>query len=208
MTPSITQAVNLLQSGLPICFPTETVYALAADATQDIAVQSVYQLKERTTSAPLSLMLPTLESAYEYALFTRSAKILARAFWPGPLTLILPQVITPATSSLSPLSSHINPDLKTIGIRIPKHPVALAILRAFGKPIVATSTNPSGQKEATTTQQIRDYFGDDIYIVDEGICDTGTASTIVDMTVSPPTILRQGNLTEAAILEAIARHEL
>lgn len=193
MDPIVAQAVKRLKDGEPICFPTETVYALAADAANDKAVEAIYQLKGRRTDLPLSLMVPSYESASLYGRFSPKAKRLAARYWPGPLTLIVPQ-----GAQRSALSPRISVGIHTIGIRVPDHPVAQQILQTFDAPIVATSVNPSGLPAACSASDIRRYYADQLYIV-EGCGDdaTGLASTVLDVTGDAPCLLREGVLTEA-----------
>lgn len=188
------QATNLILQGHPICFPTETVYALACDAANDLAVERIYHLKGRSAHAPLAVMAKDLQMAQEYGIFNETALALAQRFWPGPLTIIVPKRKNPPL--LSPL---INMGLDTIGFRIPKHPTALQLLETLNKPLVATSVNPSTKPSATTASQIRTYFGDKLYIIEEGECTLGIESTIIDTSVEPAQIIREGSLPRAEL---------
>lgn len=199
MDGKISQAIKRLSEGNLICFPSETVYALAADATNSSAVQKIYQVKGRKQQTPLSLMVASIVAAKEYVVFNTQAEKLAMSFWPGPLTLVLP-VREPRPSTISTL---VNGGMSTLGIRIPNHPVAQDILQAFSKPIVATSVNPTGQPSATSVEEVRHYFKDDIFIVPGEKSLLSLASTVVDMTCSPFKILREGSVSAKQIQEIL-----
>lgn len=195
MDPIVVQAVKQLGEGALICFPTETVYALAADATNDKAVEAIYHLKGRKAEVPLSLMVASYEQAKRYGQFNPMAIALAEKCWPGPLTLIVPK-----HSGFSIISSHVACGLGTVGIRVPDHAVAQSILRAFDRPMVATSVNPSGLPPAQTADAIREYYGDQLYIVEAGEEKVqGTVSTVLDTTNGIPHVVRQGTLSEASL---------
>ena len=191
MDNTTAQAIRYLAEGSVICFPTETIYALAADASNDAAVEAIYQLKGRKKDNPLSLMVPTSDMACRYAVMSPQALRLSDAFWPGPLTLILP--LRHDAPGIAPTVTH---GLSTIGIRIPDHPIAQEILKGFGKPIVATSVNPSGLPPARTVLEVRHYYPKGLYIVEEAGSSATQASTIIDMTGMTPRIVRQGGLAE------------
>ncbi len=196
MDTEILQAVSLLIEGKLVCFPSETVYALAADATNDEAVKAIYQLKGRKGQAPLSLMVADVAMAKRYVAFDQKAEYLASLFWPGPLTLILPVRQGVVTNNIS---RYVNEGMATLGIRIPNHPTAQSILAKFGKPIVATSANPSGKPSAVSTEEISYYFANQVFVVLGGKSDLGIASTVVDMTCAPPAILREGSISKEHI---------
>ena len=189
MSLTLSQAALLIKQGRLVCFPTETVYALAADAFNDVAVEHVFKLKGRQIHTPLAVMVPHLEMAQEYGKFNQKALALGQKFWPGPLTLIVEK-----KPHQPPLSTLINKGVDTIAIRVPDHPMAQEILQAVNHPIVATSANPSGKESAITAMQIREYFGDALPIIGQGQCTYGIASTIIDTTTTPMRVIRVGTL--------------
>lgn len=183
----------LLQGEL-VCFPTETVYALAANATDSAAVEKIFSVKKRPTTQPLSLLVSGLPMASTLGLFTAETEHLARHFWPGALTFIVPLRLP---SSLSPDISAGNP---TIGLRAPNHPIAQAILRQFPFPLVGTSVNYSGKQAAISRDTIEPGIAENVAVIlDGGEAETGIASTVLDCTKTPFSIARQGLITEAEI---------
>ena len=143
------QAAKLLQAGSLVAFPTETVYGLGADAYNSIAVAKVYAAKGRPNFNPLIVHVIDLETAQKFAEFNAQALYLAKEFWPGPLTIIVP------LKPKSGLSKLVTAGLNTVAIRIPSHPVARELLTAFGGPVAAPSANPSGSISATTASHVR-----------------------------------------------------
>ncbi|TXH57081.1 MAG: threonylcarbamoyl-AMP synthase, partial [Burkholderiaceae bacterium] len=139
----VRRAAELLRAGLLVAFPTETVYGLGGDATNDRAVAAIFQAKGRPRFNPLIVHLPGLAEAEALAVFDDRARALAAAFWPGPLTLVLP--LRP-DAGLSPL---VTAGLQTVALRVPAHPLARALLRAVGRPVAAPSANPSGRVSPT-----------------------------------------------------------
>lgn len=194
----ITRAGTLLASGGLVAFPTETVYGLGADATDDAAVARIYAAKERPAFNPLIAHLPDTESAREVAEFDDVAERLASAFWPGPLTLVLP-ARRGRTSDLA------RAGLPTVAVRVPAHPLAHAILRAAGRPVAAPSANPSGRISPTETAHVLAGLGGRIdAVVDGGSCEVGIESTIVAL-LDAPTLLRPGGLPAEAIEACLGR---
>jgi L-threonylcarbamoyladenylate synthase len=193
VTPEITAAVNALRRGGLVAFPTETVYGLGADATNASAVRRVFHVKARPESHPL---IVHLAAAAELTNWVRHvpepARLLAAACWPGPLTLLLeraPSVLPMVTGGRA-----------TVGIRVPAHPMAQQLLRAFGNGIAAPSANRFGHVSPTTAEHVRADLGDDVdVILDGGPSAVGIESTIVDCTTDPPQVLRPGAITEADI---------
>jgi L-threonylcarbamoyladenylate synthase len=192
LTDIIDRAVAKWRSGGLVVMPTETVYGLGADACSGAAVAQIYALKNRPQFNPLIIHVATQDQAQRYAMFNDTARAVARAFWPGPLTLILPA--RPA-SGIDPLASA---GLSSIAIRIPSHPVARALLMRFDGPIAAPSANISGQLSTTTPEQVYQSFGHAVggqqgpLIVPYGAAQIGLESTILDLTVDPAVILRPG----------------
>ncbi len=188
MDNNIKQAIWNLKQGNLVIFPTETVYGLACDATNDLAVNKIYQLKSRQHNNPLSIMVSSLDIAYQYGEFNDKAIKLAQTYWPGPLTLVVPQ------KKQSNISQELNKGLDAIGIRIPNHSIALEILKGIGIPLAVTSANISGQQSSINIDQVKKYFRDLVFFIDGGNSKIGVPSTVVDATTSDIKILRQGTI--------------
>ncbi len=187
----IAEAARLLQEGGLVAFPTETVYGLGGDARSDRAVARIFDAKNRPQFNPLIVHLPDLAAARAYAEIGPEAERLAEAFWPGPLTLVLPL----RGAGISPL---VTAGLDTVAIRIPAHPMARDLLRAFGGPLAAPSANPSGRISPTRAAHVLDGLSGRIEaVLDGGPCAVGVESTI--LALSPPTLLRPGGLPLEAI---------
>jgi L-threonylcarbamoyladenylate synthase len=194
-------AAECLARGGLVAFPTETVYGLGADATDGQAVARLYDAKGRPAFNPLIAHVADLDAARQLAVFNADAERLAETFWPGPLTLVLPRTVT------CPVSDLATAGLDSIGIRVPDHALARAILRAFGKPIVAPSANVSGHVSPTTAAHVfEDLDGKVDLIVDGGPTPLGIESTIVSC-LDAPTLLRPGGLSRTQI-EAVLGHSL
>ncbi len=184
----ISAAVSVLTAGDLVAIPTETVYGLAGDARNGAAVARIFEAKGRPSFNPLIVHVPDIEAAQAYGMWSDTAQKLAEAFWPGPLTLVLP---LRAGSNLSTL---VTAGLDSIALRVPAHPTALAILRAFNGPLAAPSANPSGQISPTLPAHVAGGLGGRIAaIVDGGACGVGLESTIIGLT-GAPTLLRPGGL--------------
>lgn len=189
----LARAADILRAGGLVAFPTETVYGLGGDARSDRAVAGIFAAKDRPRFNPLIAHLPDLAAAEEFALFDDRARALAAAFWPGPLTLVLP--LRPG-AGLSPL---VTAELPTVAIRVPAHPVAQALLRAFGGPLAAPSANPSGRVSPTRAAHVAEGLSGRIdAILDGGACTVGVESTILGLD-GPATLLRPGGLPAEAI---------
>jgi L-threonylcarbamoyladenylate synthase len=192
-------AARVLASGGLVAFPTETVYGLGADATNPAAVAALYQAKGRPSFNPLIAHVADLDHARRIGVFGEAATALARAFWPGPLTLVVPKTRDCAVADLATAG------LDTIAIRAPAHPVARAILIAFGKPVVAPSANLSGHVSPTTAAHVAsDLSGRIDLIVDGGPVPVGIESTIVGC-FDQPVLLRPGGLPRAEIERVLGR---
>ena len=188
----------LAQGGL-VAFPTETVYGLGADATNPQAIARLYQAKGRPAFNPLIAHVGDIEAARRIARFDATALLLAQAFWPGPLTLVLPKTGDCAVADLATAG------LETIAVRSPAHPIALAILRAFGGPVVAPSANLSGHVSPTTAAHVySDLDGRIDLIVDGGAVNVGVESTIVGC-FEEPMLLRPGGLARSDIERVLGR---
>ena len=195
---NIMRAAALLHSGKLVAFPTETVYGLGADATNDSAVAQIYIAKGRPDFNPLIVHCADAKVAESYVEFSRKACELACHFWPGPLTMVLPRK---ADCTLSLLLSA---GLPSVGIRVPAHAMAQALLLEAGIPIAAPSANRSGRISPTLAEHVRDELGDAVsLILDGGACEVGVESTVIDMTQEPPVLLRPGAITRDQIEERI-----
>lgn len=192
-------AVAALTRGELVAFPTETVYGLGADATSDRAVARVYEAKARPTFNPLISHVADREAAYRLGCFSPAARALAEAFWPGPLTIVVPRAAD------CPVSELASAGLDTIALRVPDHPLALELLRAFGKPVVAPSANPSGRVSPTTAAHVARYLACKVAVIlDGGPCRVGLESTVVAcLDGEPPRLLRPGGVPREAIEERL-----
>ncbi len=189
----LARAAAILRSGGLVAFPTETVYGLGADARDDRAVARIFEAKGRPRFNPLIVHLPDLAAARGFAEVSGDAERLASAFWPGPLTLVLP--LLPG-AGLSPL---VSAGQSSVAIRVPAHRVAQALLRAFGGPVAAPSANPSGRVSPTRAGHVLDGLAGRIEaVVDGGPCAVGVESTIVGLT-GAPVLLRPGGLPLEAL---------
>tara|TARA_B100001564_G_scaffold356366_1_gene370388 strand:- start:1102 stop:1716 length:615 start_codon:yes stop_codon:yes gene_type:complete len=196
MSDYLIQAHKVLTQGKCLCFPTETVYGLGAIATMDEAVKRVYEIKERPLDKPLSMMVADVDKAHNIAILNKAAVVLAQRFWPGPLTMILPI----SKEGKQNLSKYVNYDGDSIGIRIPSHPVAQAILHVIDIPLIATSANPSGKPPALSSVQVEAYFKDQMLIVPESEDGAiGVSSTVIDVTTRHVSMVREGNITMESI---------
>lgn len=192
-------AAAVLRRGGLVAFPTETVYGLGADATQAEAVARLYRAKGRPAFNPLIAHVPDLASARAIARFDAVSLVLAQAFWPGPLTLVLPKAPGCLVAELATAG------LDSIAIRVPAHPVATAILTALGRPVAAPSANRSGHVSPTTAAHVAaDLDGRIDLIVDGGAVAVGLESTIVSC-LDGPRLLRPGGLPRGAIESVLGR---
>lgn len=196
-TSGFAHAATVLNGGGLVSFPTETVYGLGADARQDTAVARIFEAKNRPSFNPLIVHVADVAAAKRYVHWTDIADRMAAAFWPGPLTLVLP---LRDDSGLSPL---VTANLKTLAIRAPANPVAQALLRAFDGPVAAPSANPSGKISPTRAQHVINGLSGRIEaVVDGGDCGVGVESTILGV-FDAPTLLRPGGLPQEAIEAAL-----
>lgn len=195
---AIDEAAVLLRAGRLVAFPTETVYGLGGDATDDRAVAAIFAAKGRPSFNPLISHLPDVAGARELALFTPLAEKLAAAFWPGPLTMVLKR------RADCPVSHLACAGLDTIALRVPAHPVAKRLLEATDRPVVAPSANPSGRVSPTSAAHVADGLAGRLALVlDGGPCAIGLESTVVDATGERAVLLRPGGVTLEA-LEQVA----
>ena len=188
------RAARLIRAGMLVAFPTETVYGLGGDATDDAAVARIFAAKGRPRFNPLIVHVPGLPEAEALASFDERARIAARRFWPGPFSLVLPRR---AQCGLALLASA---GLDTVALRAPAHPIAQALLRAAGRPIAAPSANRSGRVSPTTAAHVAAELGDSVaLILDGGACAVGVESTVLDLSSRVPVLLRPGGITLEAL---------
>ena len=194
----IVHLAGLIRAGEVVAFPTETVYGLGADATNSDAVLRIYETKGRPRFNPLIVHVADLAMAEELAEFSPLARRLA-AFWPGPLTLVLPRKPDAGLSDIATAG------LDSVGIRIPDHPLARELIRAVGRPLAAPSANPSGKLSPTTAAQVLKGFGDRVPVLDGGPANAGLESTILAVTGDTVTQLRAGALAREEAEALIGR---
>lgn len=196
---AIAAGVRELAVGGLVAFPTETVYGLGADAFDAEAVAKVFAFKGRPPGNPLIVHVSGVEMARRVvAGWSDDADALARAFWPGPLTLVL--------HGSARLPEAVKAGGATVGVRCPDHPMALALIEASGLALVGPSANPSGRVSPTTAEHVATAFpGRDLLIIDGGACRAGIESTVLDLTADPPRVLRAGMIGAEAIGAAIGR---
>jgi L-threonylcarbamoyladenylate synthase len=194
----IARAAAILRRGGLVALPTETVYGLAADATDDRAVAGIYAAKGRPAFNPLIVHVTSAAAAAAIAVFSPAAERLAAAFWPGPLTFVLP---LRQAAGIAPLATA---GLPTVALRVPDHPVAQAVLAATGRPLAAPSANPSGRISPTTAAHVLTGLAGRIdAVIDGGPTAVGVESTIVDLSGDAPRLLRPGGLPAEAIAAAL-----
>ncbi|MDP2078677.1 MAG: L-threonylcarbamoyladenylate synthase [Sulfuricurvum sp.] len=193
ISEDVDRAASILRAGGLVAFPTETVYGLGADARNVQAVKRIFEAKGRPSDHPLIVHLAHAEQMREWAQnIPDVAWQLAQAFWPGPLTLILPR--------LDSVPDAVTGGLDTVALRVPNHPVALALLGTFGSGIAAPSANLYGRVSPTSAQDVREELKDSVDLVlDGGRCPIGIESTIVDLSTQVPRILRSGKITKEAL---------
>jgi L-threonylcarbamoyladenylate synthase len=196
-TAEIDAAVDALRRGGLVAFPTETVYGLGCDATNDQALARLYAVKGRPVEHPVIVHVPGADALDDWAVdVPPAARILARACWPGPLTLVLRRATR--------VPDAVTGGRDTVGLRVPDQPIAAALLHAFDGGIAAPSANRFGRVSPTTADDVRADLGDDVDVVlDGGACTVGVESTIVDCTTVPPAILRLGGIPRARVEELI-----
>lgn len=190
-------AKSFLDKGEVVAIPTETVYGLAANALDETAVSSIFRIKDRPTYDPLIVHFCDMEQVLQYTLdVPENALLLARAFWPGPLTLILPKKNT--------ISDLVTSGQKTVGCRMPDHPLSLGLLKSIDYPLAAPSANPFKYVSPTTAEHvITQLEGKVPYVLDGGPCRVGLESTIVAFNNDIPHVLRLGGITIEALQEIV-----
>lgn len=196
----IRRAADLLREGGLVAIPTETVYGLAADATNDKAVARIFEAKGRPQFNPLIVHVSGLEMARRFVEFPPLAERLAAEFWPGPLTLVLKRRADCAVSLLA------SAGLDTLGVRAPNHAIAQAVIKTADIPLAAPSANPSGAISPTRAEHVREGLGENVdMILDGGPCQVGVESTIVGIDGERAVLLRPGGVTKREIESVIGR---
>ncbi len=199
MNQQLKQAVSILSNGGVIAYPTDTVYGLGADAFNEAAVNRIYEIKQRPSKQPLSLLIADMNGLSELTDdISKMTRILTSQFWPGGLTLVVRK------SQHIPLWIVSNGE--TVAVRIPDHPVTLELIRSLGKPLIGTSANLSGTPSVTSADKVKSQLGSAVdFILDAGICPGGIESTVVDVTGNVPVVLREGAVSSQNIREFITR---
>ena len=194
----IAAAAQALREGQLVAFPTETVYGLGADATNDAAVARVYAAKGRPSFNPLIVHVESAEAAFRLGQFSDEAKALANLFWPGPLSIVVQRAPGCPVSLLG------SAGLDSIALRVPAHPMALDLLKAAERPVVAPSANPSGRISPTSPDHVRRHLKDKVAMVlDGGRCRVGVESSVVSFLEDGPKLLRHGGLPRGEIEKAL-----
>src|SRR6187551_118197 len=198
----VKKAIRLLQQGDLVGIPTETVYGLAGNALNSSAVAKIFSVKERPTFDPLIVHVPDFESATKYAeSIPDQAILLAKKFWPGPLTLLLKRK--------SIIGDLVTSGLDTVGLRCPNHSFTRELLLSLDFPLAAPSANPFGYVSPTTAQHVNEQLGTKIqYILDGGSCDVGIESTIIGFEKEMPVVYRTGGLSLEKLETIIGKVEL
>ncbi len=191
---NIQKSLQIIRQGKLIAIPTETVYGLAADASNPLAIRQIFATKQRPFGHPLIAHVASIEEAKKWAHWTPEADQLAKTFWPGPLTLIL--------QKKEHVLQEMTGGLPSIGIRIPNHPLTLELLNQFQGALAAPSANRFGRISPTCAEHVREEFGEQFFILDGGPCNIGVESSIVDL-YAGPALLRPGAISEENITELI-----
>ncbi|HVV70254.1 MAG TPA: L-threonylcarbamoyladenylate synthase, partial [Verrucomicrobiae bacterium] len=199
---AVRRAAELLRAGEVVAVPTETVYGLAANALNATAVGKIFEVKQRPAHNPVIVHIADEQMARNCVAYWPSvASRLAAAFWPGPLTLVLPRA--------NIIPENVTAGGATVGVRWPSHPFIQALIRECGFPLAAPSANPANRVSPTNAQHVRKALGDRVrLIVDGGQSQVGIESTVLDLSVSPPRVLRPGIIHEQALVSvtgALAR---
>lgn len=189
MLVDVHEGLAVLSRGDLLAIPTETVYGLAADAAQPEAIVRVFRTKGRPADHPLILHLGDAAWAEHFGHVPDHAWPLLRRFWPGPLTVVVPRRQT--------VSLLVTGGQETVALRVPRHPLTLNLLQAFGRPLVAPSANRFGRTSPTSAEHVRSEFGEKVAILDGGACPVGLESTIVDFSGERPRLLRPGQVSRA-----------
>ena len=198
----VARALEIVRNGGLVGLPTETVYGLAADASQKTAIAKVFSVKGRPKNHPLIVHVSSLDVARTWSSqWTHSAEILGSTYWPGPLSVIVQK------SSI--VLDEVTGGHQTVAVRVPGHELALELLQQFGGGLAAPSANKFGKVSPTTAQHVLDDLGDDVdYILDGGPCRVGVESTIVDCSLEVAVVLRPGGITAEAIESIVALNNI
>ena len=201
MSPEVRRAAEILRAGGLVAFPTETVYGLGADASSAAAMARLYRVKGRPAGHPVIVHFASAEDAFRYAKeIPPDAKLLANKFWPGPLTLIVKRS--------DEAKDFVTGGQPSVGIRVPSHPIARELLKAFGGGIAAPSANRFGRISPTTAAHVREDLGGDVDLVLEGgPSEVGIESTIVDLSGGAAVLLRPGRISQAELGKIVALEE-
>lgn len=194
---AVARAVSVLRNSGLVAFPTDTLYALGADASNPLAIKRIFAAKGRSLIRPIPLLVADLTMAIQLiGELPEAAVQLAKRYWPGPLTLVL--------RAPRGICALLTAGTGRIGLRVPDSAVALTLIRQFGSPVTGTSANRSGNKEPLDAQEVRRQIGDQVdLILDGGPVAGGRPSTVVDVTISPPVIVRQGPVRQEEILSLL-----
>lgn len=199
-TADLETAAAILRAGRLVAFPTETVYGLGADARCEVAVSRIFSAKGRPGFNPLIAHVKDADAAQKHVVWSDMATQLAEAFWPGPLTLVLP------LRDGHDIAARVRADLPTLAVRVPRHPAAQGLLRAFDGPLAAPSANPSGRISPTTASHVLSGLKDRIdAVIDAGPCSVGLESTIIGLGDDLPKLLRPGGVSLDSIENVLGR---
>lgn len=197
---ALKKAARILQAGELVAFPTETVYGLGADASNDTATAKIFEAKGRPSFNPLIVHVPDIETAKEYVRFDARAENLAALFWPGALTMVLPR------KEDCPISRLASAGLPTLAIRVPANPLARDLLKEVNLPIAAPSANPSGQISPTQAIHVANGLQDKVkLILDGGTCKIGVESTVIGFSEDEVVLLRPGGITKEQLEAACGK---
>lgn len=193
MKDPLRKAIAIVKAGGVVAYPTDTVYGLGGDGFNEEAVNRIYRIKNRPLTQPLSVLIADEKDMARLAdAVPESARRLAERFWPGGLTIVVRK------SFSVPL--WVTGGSDTIGVRVPNHPITLALIRGLGKPLIGTSANLSGLPSCTSAEDVRAQLGESVdFILDGGVCPGGIESTVIDVTGEVPRILREGAIPREAI---------
>lgn len=189
----VDKAISRWKAGELVAIPTETVYGLAADATNALAVAKIYATKQRPQFNPLIVHVADAEAAKQFVEWNPLAEKLAARFWPGPLTLVMKR------AAASPVSDLVSAGGDTVAVRCPSHPVAQQLLKAWGGGLAAPSANRSGRVSPTSARHVQEEFPEGVLVIDGGASEVGVESTVIDVTGRTPMQLRPGSITRAMI---------
>lgn len=190
-------AIKVLKEGGLVAFPTDTVYCLAADPFNIEAVAKVFNVKKRPIHMALPVLAADLEQLLSVCIMSPLAKVLAEAFYPGGLTMILPKQ--------SRLPSIVTAGKSSVAVRIPDSSLAINIMKEFGSCVIGTSANIHNMKSPVTGKEVREQLGDQVDLIIDGECNIGVESTIIDMTQKKPVIVRQGAISDEMLFEFLKR---